>query len=311
MLGGACGRYWSRAPILCGGECFSTNWRQSLAVADQVVLADVFKSEAIPEAERLDPAAVIADLKASGKPARLLANADAIVGNHRARVAAGGCGGDLVERRLWRNLREASGETEIAARGGDHRVSRFPATVLRRLTLWLTIRPVACRQSIVGRDSGHLQLAQRVRNRKPTEYFVSLADPSHHLAHVSIRLPQGSGIRSLDMPVWNALYQVRNFAANIEDVRAQDATGSPAVVLNTKTSEWEITAPAGCVVISYDIHLDSPRPFRQQLECRPWLLQLGDGADVLAGVALPAHEHSPAGCAGDVGDARSARPGLR
>ena len=30
----------------------------------------------------------------------------------------------------------------------------------------------------------------------------------------------------------------------------------PAVV-NTKTSEWEITAPAGCVVVSYDIHLDS------------------------------------------------------
>ena len=50
----------------------------SLAVADEVVLADVFKSEAIPEAERLDPAAVIADLRAGGTPARLLANADVI-----------------------------------------------------------------------------------------------------------------------------------------------------------------------------------------------------------------------------------------
>jgi UDP-N-acetylmuramate: L-alanyl-gamma-D-glutamyl-meso-diaminopimelate ligase len=50
----------------------------SLSAADQVVLADVFKSEAIPEPERLDPAAVIADLNARGKPARLLANADAI-----------------------------------------------------------------------------------------------------------------------------------------------------------------------------------------------------------------------------------------
>ena len=52
---------------------------QSLAIADRVVLADVFKSEAIPEGERLDPAAVVADLNASGKPARLLSNADAIV----------------------------------------------------------------------------------------------------------------------------------------------------------------------------------------------------------------------------------------
>jgi predicted metalloprotease with PDZ domain len=98
-----------------------------------------------------------------------------------------------------------------------------------------------------------------------TEYFVSLADFSRHLAHVSIRLTQGSGIRTLDMPVWNALYQVRNFAANIEDVRAQDAIGSPAIVLNTKPSEWEITAPAGCVVVNYDIHLDSPGPFGSTL----------------------------------------------
>jgi UDP-N-acetylmuramate: L-alanyl-gamma-D-glutamyl-meso-diaminopimelate ligase len=51
----------------------------SLAVADQVVLADVFKSEAIPEGERMYPAGVVAELNASGKPARLLSNADAIV----------------------------------------------------------------------------------------------------------------------------------------------------------------------------------------------------------------------------------------
>ena len=50
----------------------------SLSVADQVVLADVFKSEAIPELERLDPVAVVADLNANGKPARLLADANAI-----------------------------------------------------------------------------------------------------------------------------------------------------------------------------------------------------------------------------------------
>jgi UDP-N-acetylmuramate: L-alanyl-gamma-D-glutamyl-meso-diaminopimelate ligase len=50
----------------------------SLSGADQVVLADVFKSEAIPEPERLDPEAVVAQLNANGKPARLLADANAI-----------------------------------------------------------------------------------------------------------------------------------------------------------------------------------------------------------------------------------------
>jgi UDP-N-acetylmuramate: L-alanyl-gamma-D-glutamyl-meso-diaminopimelate ligase len=58
---------------------FQDELAQSLSVADQIVLADVFKSEAIAESERLDPAKVVADLNANGKPARLLGNADAIV----------------------------------------------------------------------------------------------------------------------------------------------------------------------------------------------------------------------------------------
>jgi UDP-N-acetylmuramate: L-alanyl-gamma-D-glutamyl-meso-diaminopimelate ligase len=52
---------------------------RSLALADQVVLADIFKSEAIPEAERLDLNRVVDDIQKSGKPARILADADAIV----------------------------------------------------------------------------------------------------------------------------------------------------------------------------------------------------------------------------------------
>jgi predicted metalloprotease with PDZ domain len=98
-----------------------------------------------------------------------------------------------------------------------------------------------------------------------TEYFVTLADPAQHRAHVTIVLRQGAGKRTLNMPVWNALYQVRNFAANIMNVRAQDASGSPAEVRQTKTSEWDISAPPGCVTVSYDIHLETPGPFGSEL----------------------------------------------
>ncbi len=51
----------------------------SLAQADEVVIAAIFKSEAIPEAERLDLNRVIAEIKNQGKPARILPDADAIV----------------------------------------------------------------------------------------------------------------------------------------------------------------------------------------------------------------------------------------
>lgn len=51
----------------------------SLALADQVVIASVFKAESIPENERLTTSSVISGLKREGKPARELADADAIV----------------------------------------------------------------------------------------------------------------------------------------------------------------------------------------------------------------------------------------
>jgi UDP-N-acetylmuramate: L-alanyl-gamma-D-glutamyl-meso-diaminopimelate ligase len=60
-------------------KVFQHELAMSLGLADVAVLAGVFKSEAIPEGERLDPAAVIGDLKAAGRPARVLADANAIV----------------------------------------------------------------------------------------------------------------------------------------------------------------------------------------------------------------------------------------
>ena len=53
---------------------------KSLAIADQIVVADVFRSSAIAENERLDPTKVVAGLNALQKPARLLNDADMIVG---------------------------------------------------------------------------------------------------------------------------------------------------------------------------------------------------------------------------------------
>jgi UDP-N-acetylmuramate: L-alanyl-gamma-D-glutamyl-meso-diaminopimelate ligase len=62
---------------------------ESLSVADQVVLAAVFHSEKIPEAERLHPENVVSALQKSGRDAVLLENADAIVTNLVPRLQSG------------------------------------------------------------------------------------------------------------------------------------------------------------------------------------------------------------------------------
>lgn len=62
---------------------------RSLALADQVIVAAIFKSEAIPEAERLDLHRVIADIQKQGKPAEIFADADAIVSAIAPELRAG------------------------------------------------------------------------------------------------------------------------------------------------------------------------------------------------------------------------------
>ena len=58
---------------------FEADLVDSLALADRVVLAAVFKSESIPAAERLVPENVVAALSSRGVSAAVLADADAIV----------------------------------------------------------------------------------------------------------------------------------------------------------------------------------------------------------------------------------------
>jgi UDP-N-acetylmuramate: L-alanyl-gamma-D-glutamyl-meso-diaminopimelate ligase len=71
---------------------FAADLVESLALADKVVLAAVFKSESIPAAERLVPEDVVARLNERGTSAKMLADADAIV----AAIAEQSRAGDVV-----------------------------------------------------------------------------------------------------------------------------------------------------------------------------------------------------------------------
>jgi UDP-N-acetylmuramate: L-alanyl-gamma-D-glutamyl-meso-diaminopimelate ligase len=62
---------------------------QSLALADEVVLAAIFKSEAIPEAERLDMNRVVSAIQDRGRRVRIFPDANAIVGAIAPELAAG------------------------------------------------------------------------------------------------------------------------------------------------------------------------------------------------------------------------------
>ncbi len=94
---------------------------RSLALADEIIVAGVFRSEAIPENERLELPELAAEIKKCGKPVRLIADADQIVssiasdmrsGDVVAILSNGGFGG--IYEKLPARLRELSGDSEFA-----------------------------------------------------------------------------------------------------------------------------------------------------------------------------------------------------
>jgi UDP-N-acetylmuramate: L-alanyl-gamma-D-glutamyl-meso-diaminopimelate ligase len=95
---------------------FQNELARSLAVADEVVVANVFKSESIPERERMDVAALAVELQKQGRRARIIADADEIVrtvatemrpGDVVAILSNGGFGG--IYEKLPQRLKSLGG----------------------------------------------------------------------------------------------------------------------------------------------------------------------------------------------------------
>ncbi len=94
-----------------------TDLARSLALADEVVVAGVFRSEAVPENERLELPALAAEIEKNGRRARLLPDADAIIqtvapemrpGDVVAILSNGGFGG--IYEKLPARLRQLTNQ---------------------------------------------------------------------------------------------------------------------------------------------------------------------------------------------------------
>ena len=96
-------------------------------------------------------------------------------------------------------------------------------------------------------------------------YSVSLASPEQHLVEVQLTLPPGAPQRELQLPVWNALYQVRDFSQFVNWIRATDRSGKPLSLRELQKSRWEVQGTENGAVVDYQIYADSPGPFGAQL----------------------------------------------
>jgi predicted metalloprotease with PDZ domain len=107
-----------------------------------------------------------------------------------------------------------------------------------------------------------------------TAYTISLESPAEHLIQVQIILPPGPAIRELQLPVWNALYQVRDFAQFVNWVRARDRAGHSLQIRALNNSRWQVDGAANGAIVEYQIFVDSFGPFGAQLNTHHAFLNL-------------------------------------
>ena len=105
-------------------------------------------------------------------------------------------------------------------------------------------------------------------------YTVSLDSPERHLLQVQIILPPGAASRELQLPVWNALYQVRDFAQFVNWVRAKDLAGNSLPIRQASNSRWQLEGVAEGAIVEYQICVDSFGPFSAQLNSHHAFLNL-------------------------------------
>ncbi|HYN15665.1 MAG TPA: PDZ domain-containing protein [Terriglobales bacterium] len=98
----------------------------------------------------------------------------------------------------------------------------------------------------------------------PVDYTIKLADARRHLVHVRIRLPEGAADRDLQMPVWNALYQVRDFAQYVVSVSCHAPSGQTLPMRKLDKTTWRISDAQQGADFEYDIIADLPGPFGAQ-----------------------------------------------
>ena len=115
-------------------------------------------------------------------------------------------------------------------------------------------------------------LAAPAPARATIRYEISLAHPAEHQFHVSMIIPGVRDNVTVQMPAWNALYQIRDFAYRVSDFRAVDSSGNALAVRRLDKETWRVELPAehfatitGEVHIEYAIFWDDPGPFDTQL----------------------------------------------
>jgi len=108
------------------------------------------------------------------------------------------------------------------------------------------------------------------------DYTITFADADRHRVHVTMTYDPETGGTQVQLPVWNALYQVRDFARNVIAVRASSVSGEKLPMKQVDKTTWEFRPRPGWVTLDYDIVLDEAGPFGAQFNAHHAFFNLAE-----------------------------------
>jgi len=110
----------------------------------------------------------------------------------------------------------------------------------------------------------------------PLRYTISLANPARHLVRVTLQIPPGAPQHDLQLPVWNALYQIRDFSQYVNWVRARNSAGQDVLTRLLDKSLWRISNSQSGTEVEYEVFVDDPGPFGAQLDTQHAFFNLAE-----------------------------------
>ena len=97
--------------------------------------------------------------------------------------------------------------------------------------------------------------------RAPIDYLLDLRKTGAHLVLVTMTVPDAGPSLEIQFPRWNALYQIRDFVRNVQDVKA-GCDGQPRELVPVDRNTWRTAdGPCGRLELSYAVYANEEGPF--------------------------------------------------
>ncbi len=101
---------------------------------------------------------------------------------------------------------------------------------------------------------------------EPIQYFLDLRSPASHRAAVVMTVAEAAPSTEFQFPAWNNLYQIRDFARDIEELTA-DCDGAKEALTRVDLYTWRSGArPCVSLALRYVVNVTGPPPFSSALD---------------------------------------------